>query len=59
MSAPIVAAFVNSDGNGQVVTDDECPTCGYPERHFIFDGQSADVIADGCPSCETPRDVDS
>lgn len=50
-------AFVNSQGNGQVITDDPCPTCGYPERHHVYAGDSLDLIADGCPSCETSRVV--
>lgn len=53
MEYPI--AFINSQGNGQVVTEDRCPTCGYPERHRIYAGDSMDLIADGCPSCETSR----
>lgn len=55
MTYPI--AFVNSQGNGQVVTESACPTCGYPERHHIFAGDSLQLIADGCPSCETSRVV--
>ena len=48
-------AFVNSEGNGQVVTDDACPSCGYPERHRVYRGDSTELIADGCPSCEMSR----
>lgn len=51
-------AFVNSDGNAQVVTDDPCPTCGYPERHQIYAADLLGLIADGCPSCETSRITD-
>ena len=50
-------AFMNSDGNGQVVTDDACPSCGYPERHRVYRGDSTELIADGCPACEVSRMV--
>lgn len=50
-----VIAFVNSNGDGQVVTEDACPSCGYPDRHRIYRGMSAELIADGCPSCEVSR----
>lgn len=56
----VVTRFLNSDAHWQIVTDGAdamCPTCGYPERHRIYDVKvdAADLIADGCPSCETPR----
>ena len=58
----IVTRFVNSAGALQVVTDGPdatCPTCGYPERHRIIEiAAELTMIADGCPSCETPRDVE-
>ena len=53
----IVARFVNSEGNVQLVTDGpgaRCPECGYPERHRVYGNASAPV-ADGCPSCEAPH----
>lgn len=61
MTEQIVAQFVNSDGEMQLVTDGpdaECPACGYPERHRIYEastGNEVVLIADGCPSCETSR----
>ena len=51
----VVAAFANSAGDWQVVTDDRCPTCGYPERHSIYRLDGMALIADGCPSCDTSR----
>lgn len=57
----VVVYFVNSEGNRQVVTDGgdaKCPACGYPERHRIYRGITAELIADGCPSCETSRLAD-
>lgn len=58
----IVTTFTNSNGDVQIVTDGagaKCPTCGYPERHRIMRAtdDGLDLIADGCPSCETPRPV--
>lgn len=58
MSASVVAAFVNSAGDWQVVEDDKCPTCGYPERHRIYRLEGMGLLADGCPSCETSRMTD-
>lgn len=52
---PVQLAFVNSEGNYQVVTPDPCPECRYPERHRVYDMDAMKLIADGCPSCETPR----
>ncbi len=52
---------INSTGEYQIVTDGpgaKCPTCGYPERHRIFQvGPDREPLltADGCPSCETSR----
>lgn len=56
----IVTRFLNSQGDWQIVTDGpdaKCPTCGYPERHRIYDVKvdGATLTADGCPSCETSR----
>lgn len=56
----IVTRFLKTAGDWQIVTDGPdavCPTCGYPERHRIYDVQveTADLLADGCPSCETSR----
>lgn len=56
MSEFMVTIFLNSDDKLQIVTDGSeatCPQCGYPERHRIYDGEQ--LIADGCPSCETSR----
>lgn len=58
----LVARFLNSDGHWQIVTDGPdatCPTCGYPERHRIYDVKvaTATLIADGCPSCDKSRDT--
>ena len=56
----IVTRFLNTSGDWQIVTDGPdaaCPSCGYPERHRIYDVQveTADLLADGCPSCGTSR----
>ncbi|MGX1931712.1 hypothetical protein [Microbacterium resistens] len=56
----IVAHFWNSEDRYQVVTDGPdatCPTCGYPERHRVYEDRddSLTLLADGCPSCETSR----
>lgn len=63
----IVTHFWNSEDLYQVVTDGpdaECPECGYPERHRVYEdaNETLTLIADGCPSCETsrmPRPADS
>ncbi|WP_193596098.1 hypothetical protein [Microbacterium sp. YJN-G] len=56
----LVARFLNSSAHWQIVTDGPaatCPTCGYPERHRIYDVgvEDATLLADGCPACETSR----
>lgn len=58
----LVARFLNSDCHWQIVTDGPdatCPTCGYPERHRIYDVRidTEKLITDGCPSCEASRDT--
>lgn len=56
----LVTAFVNSDGNYQIVTDGpgaKCPACGWPERHRVFSepDDPSSKMADGCPACESPH----
>lgn len=56
----VVARFLNSEAHWQVVTDGpdaKCPTCGYPERHRVYDVDVTTpvLLADGCPSCEKSR----
>jgi hypothetical protein len=61
----VVTRFLNSEARWQVVTDGpdaKCPTCGYPERHRIYDVdvriEDWALLADGCPSCESSRIAD-
>lgn len=56
----LVTRFLNSEGDWQIVTDGPdatCPTCGYPERHRVYEVnvETFALLADGCPSCETSR----
>lgn len=58
----VVTHMWNSSDRYQLVTDGpdaNCPSCGYPERHRIYEdiGETLalKLVADGCPSCEQSR----